>query len=47
MVGQVLSYEVAVDSEGGHFAEREYCAFVSSCVAEDFFHALRWGVVGA
>ncbi len=47
MFGQVFGYEVAVDSEGGHLGKREHGASVSSCVAEDVFHALRWGVVGS
>ena len=47
MVGQLVCYEVAVDSEVGHFGKREHCAAVSSCEAEYFFHALRWSVAGS
>ena len=44
MFGQLIGYEVAVDAEAGHLAEREYGTFTASCEVEDVFHALHWGV---
>jgi len=47
MVGQLFSYEVAIDAEAGHLGKRKHRASISSCQAEDFSHAVHWSVEGS